>query len=121
MEPNDENLVDEAPAVSVGVNRTASDMSTDEWERLTPEQREALDRADRGELPVDARSPLYNEPAAENFVHSIDPRVAAGELIATDTSVHEQGDAVESGSEFEGNGPAEHLALAGDEVPPGDD
>lgn len=81
VDPNE----DAAQTHQVGVNKTPSDFTEDEWAALTPAQREALERADRGELPVDARSPLYNEPASENFVHSLDPRVAAGEVEATDT------------------------------------
>jgi hypothetical protein len=127
---HDEYLADEAPAATIGVNRTASDMTDDEWARLTPAQREALERADRGELPVDARSPLYDEPASANFVHAIDPRVAAGEVEATDTEAAAPETPAgafdvlrgEVPTTFEGgNGPAEHLHVEGDEVAPDPD
>lgn len=68
-----------------GVNVKLSDLSEDERAALTEAQREALQRAEAGELPVDVRSPLYDEPASAAFVHALDPDAEA-KGGATDTA-----------------------------------
>lgn len=86
----------ETPATKPA-NVTLADLTDDEREALTPAQREALQRAERGELPVDYRSPAYNDPASVNFVHSMDPDAEAkggptdtvpDELLTTQTGEH---------------------------------
>jgi hypothetical protein len=77
------NMTD-GPAVG-NVNVTLAGMSVAERAALTAAQREGLQRAERGELPVDARSPHYREAASENFVHSISPEARRLEAPVTDT------------------------------------
>lgn len=86
-----------SPAAGRGVNLVLSDLTDEQQAALTDSQREALQRAERGELPVDARSPLYDEPASANFVHSLDPEAGSkggptdtvpDELLTTQTGEH---------------------------------
>jgi hypothetical protein len=112
-----------------GVNKTASDFTAEEWEALTPAQREQLEKADRGELPVDYRSPLYDEPASENFVHALDPD-AEDKGGATDTTAEpapvvdefaarEDAQPDQPPAGFEGNAPSD-LTLDGEDADPDD-
>lgn len=92
-----DDYVAASPSTGAGVNITLDALTEAERRSLTDAQLEALERASRGELPVDARSPLYNDPASANFVHSIDPDAESkggptdttpDELLTTQTGEH---------------------------------
>ena len=101
------------------LNVTTDDLTNDEYDRLTPAQVEKLSTvADAGDLPVSHLSDGYDQPASASFVYPGDPRVAAGEVAATDTAESSDGAPAEA---FEGNGDDDRSLILPDADPDGAD